>query len=177
MTGGVVKWTLGLALMQRDAPTDRSRGLELVKQQRATWLRERSRLYMVSSADMASAQETARCGDRDGALKVMRRALNHMFHRGTLGTVAWGTDLMVETPLNRGATGDVAEAQRAIDRLARIPLDDGVVARDTTLRRLRALLARARGDDVAYRDLADRYRTTASSHGFDGHIARAAAMT
>ena len=100
-----------------------------------------------------------------------------MFHRGTLGTVAWGTDFMVETPLNRGATGDVAEAQRAIDRLARIPLDDGVVARDTTLRRLRALLARARGDDVAYRDLADRYRTTASSHGFDGHIARAAAMT
>ena len=28
------------------------------------------------------------------------------------------------------------------------------MARDTTLRRLRALLARARGDDVAYRDLA-----------------------
>ena len=176
VTGDLVRWTLGLALMQREAPTDRRRGLEVVTLQRDTWLRERSRLYMVPGADMAVAQEAARCGERDGALKVMRRALNHMFHRGTLATAAWGTELLAEALLDRSATGDVAEAQSAIGRLARIPLDEGWVVPDTTLLRLRALLARARGDDVAYRDLADRYRATAISHGFEGHIARAEAM-
>ena len=40
--------------------------------------------------------------------------------------------------------------------------------RDIWLLRLRALLARARGDEVAYRDYRDRYRETATSLGFDG---------
>ena len=43
----------------------------------------------------------------------------------------------------------------AIDRAARLPADEGLVLRDIWLLRLRALLARARGDDVAYRDLAE----------------------
>ena len=44
------------------------------------------------------------------------------------------------------------------------------------LLRLRALLARARGDDDAHRDLANRYRAMAESLGFEGHIAWAMAM-
>ena len=52
----------------------------------------------------------------------------------------------------------------------------GLVIRDIWLLRLRALLARARGDDVAYRDLAIRYRAMAKSLGFEGHIAWAEAM-
>jgi hypothetical protein len=47
---------------------------------------------------------------------------------------------------------------------------------DITLLRLRALLAHARGDDAAYRDLANRYRAMAQSLGFEGHIAWADAM-
>ena len=54
--------------------------------------------------------------------------------------------------------------------------DDGSAMRDITLLRLRALLARARGDDVAYRDLVSRYRAMAESLGFEGHIAWAEAM-
>ena len=42
--------------------------------------------------------------------------------------------------------------------------------------RLRALLARAHGDAVAYADLRDRYRDMAKSLGFEGHIAWAEAM-
>jgi hypothetical protein len=42
---------------------------------------------------------------------------------------------------------------------------------------VRALLARARGDDVGYRDLASRYLAMAESLGFEGHIAWAGAMT
>ena len=52
---------------------------------------------------------------------------------------------------------------------------DGSAAREITLLRLRALLARARGDDVAYRDLVTRYRAMAESLDFDGHIAWAEA--
>ena len=45
------------------------------------------------------------------------------------------------------------------------------------LLRLQALLARARGDDVGYRDFRDRYRAMAKRLGFEGHIAFAETMT
>ena len=61
-------------------------------------------------------------------------------------------------------------------RLANLPALRDLVVRDIWLLRLRALLARARGDDVAYRDLASRYRAMAESLGFEGHIAMAEAM-
>ena len=77
----------------------------------------------------------------------------------------------METLLDRGTEADLAEAQSAIDRLANLPADEVSVVRDITLLRLRALLARARGDDVAYRDLVSRYRAMAESLGFEGHIA------
>jgi hypothetical protein len=47
---------------------------------------------------------------------------------------------------------------------------------EITLLRLRAQLARARGNDVAYRDLAIRYRAMAKSLGFEGHLDWAEAM-
>jgi hypothetical protein len=50
------------------------------------------------------------------------------------------------------------------------------LVRDIWLLRLSALLARARGDDVAYRDLVNRYRAMAKSLGFDGHKADVTAM-
>jgi adenylate cyclase len=42
--------------------------------------------------------------------------------------------------------------------------------------RLRALIARARGDAADYHDFVERYRAQAESLGLDGHIATAAAM-
>ena len=77
----------------------------------------------------------------------------------------------METLLERGADGDVAEAEAAIDRLADAPADDGLVIREIWLLRLRALLARARGDEDAYRDYRDRYRAMATELGFEGHMA------
>ena len=47
---------------------------------------------------------------------------------------------------------------------------------EITLLRLRALLARAHGDETAYRDYRDRYRTMATSLGFEGHMQWAEAM-
>jgi hypothetical protein len=123
------------------------------------------------------ARERARRGDREGALQLMRAAIDHMVHQGQL--LQWGipsTGVLVETLLDGGSDGDVAEAEAAIERLAAAQADDGPVAREVWLLRLRALLAKARGDDTGYRDYRDRYRAMATSLGFEGHMKWAEAM-
>jgi hypothetical protein len=70
----------------------------------------------------------------------------------------------------------VQEAAAAIEQLAAAPTDEGLVIRDIWLLRLRALLARAHGDEVAYRDYRDRYGALATSLGFEGHMKWAEAM-
>jgi hypothetical protein len=70
----------------------------------------------------------------------------------------------------------VAEAEAAITRLADAPTDDGLAVRDIWLLRLRAVLARAHGDAVAYAHFRERYGDMATSLGFEGHIAWAEAM-
>jgi hypothetical protein len=82
----------------------------------------------------------------------------------------------VETLLDRGTDIDVAEAEAAITRLADAPADDRMAGRDIWLLRLRALLARAHGDDTAYLDYRDRYRDMAKTLGFEGHISWGEAM-
>ena len=82
----------------------------------------------------------------------------------------------METLLDRGADGDVAEAEAAIAQLAAARTDDGLVIREVTLLWLRALLAQAHGDEAAYRDYRDRYRDMAKSLGFEGHMEWAEAM-
>jgi adenylate cyclase len=57
-----------------------------------------------------------------------------------------------------------------------VPTEPGFVLHDIFLLRLRALLARTRGDEAAYRDFRDRYRRMAKTLGFEGHIAWAEAM-
>jgi hypothetical protein len=107
----------------------------------------------------------------------MFAAVDQLVREGQL--LSWGipaTGVLVETLLDRGAESDVAEAEAAIQRLAAAPADEGLVIRDIWLLRLRALLARARGEDVAYRDLVQQYRAMAESRGFEGHIAMAEAM-
>ena len=108
---------------------------------------------MVPVTELLAARERARRGDRDAAIPVMRKAVDELHQAGRLGSGVLGTGVLVETLLERGAEGDVAEAQEAIDRLANLPADQGSAMREITLLRLRALLARARGDDVAYRRL------------------------
>ena len=68
------------------------------------------------------------------------------------------------------------EAQAAIDRLAAVPTDPGIVLHELPLLRLRALLAKAHSDEAGYRDYRDRYRAMATSLGFEGHMKWAEAM-
>jgi hypothetical protein len=107
----------------------------------------------------------------------MRAAVGDLIGNGQL--LGWGvpaTSVVVKALLDRGADGDVAEAEGAIERLAAAPADDGLVMREVWLLRLRALLAQAHGDEAGYRDYRDRYRDMAITLGFEGHIAWAEAM-
>ena len=170
----VAEYGLAGALLNRDAAADRHRGLELMVETRKL-VRERSP-FLVPVAELWVARERAGGGDRDAAIAVMRQAVDELHQAGRPFYGVWGTGILVETLVERGAEGDLAEAQEAIDWLANLSADDGSAMRDITLLRLRALLSRARGDDVAYRDLVDRYRAMAESLGFEGHIAWAEAM-
>ncbi len=107
----------------------------------------------------------------------MRATVDHLFREGQLLT--WGvpaTGVLVETLLDCGDESDVAEAEAAVERLAVAPADEGQVMRDIWLLRMRTLLARAHGDETAYRDYRDRYSNMAKTLGYEGHIAWAEAM-
>jgi len=168
------EYSLGGVLLCRDDAADRHRGLELIVRARDTWMPERMP-SLVPVADLFISRERGRRGDRDAAIPVMRKAVDDLHQEGRLGYVVSGTGLLVETLLDGGSEGDLAEAHEAIDRLANLP-DDGSAILEITLLRLNALLARSRGDDVAHRDLVSRYRAMAESLGFEGHIAMAQAM-
>jgi class 3 adenylate cyclase len=168
------EYSLGGVLLYRNAAADRHRGLEMMVQARE-WQRERMP-SLVPVTELLVAQEWARRDDRDAAIPVMRKAVDELHQEGRLGYGVWGTGVLVETLLERGAEGDLAEAQEAFDWLANLSADDGSAMGEITLLRLRALFDRARGDDVAYRDLVSRYRAMAESLGFEGHIAWAEAM-
>jgi hypothetical protein len=170
--------TLGVALVHRPTVAERDRGQTLLAEFSEVFLRQGHNLAEVPLIEVYAARERARRrGDRDDAIPPMRAAVDHLFREGQL--LAWGipaTGVLVETLLDRGADDDVAEAEAAIERLAAAPTDEGLVLRDIWLLRLRALLAKAHGDEASYCDYRDRYRAMATSLGFDGHIAWAEAM-
>jgi hypothetical protein len=172
---GLAAYTLAVGLLTRDDAAGRQRGLELMMQARDIWLRSRA-LFLIPVTDLWEARETARRGDLDAAIRVMRHAVDELRQAGNLFYGVWGTGVLVETLLDRGAEGDVAGAQEAIDWLANLRAEEVWMPREITLLRLRALLARARSDTAAYRELVGQYRAMAESLGFEGHIAWAEAM-
>ena len=131
---------------------------------------------MVPVIDLWGRPERARRGDRDAAIAVMRQAVDELHQAGRPFYGVWGTGVLVQTLLERGAEGDLAEAQEAIDRLANLRADQGSAMLDITLLRLRALLARARGDDIAYRDLLESLPRHGGIAWLRRHIAWAEAM-
>ncbi len=172
----LARMALGVALVHRPTDAERNRGQQLLAEVSDAFVRQGYLLWDVPLVHVYLAREQFRCGDRDHALPLMRAAVDHLFGEGQLLT--WGipaTGVLVETLLDRGADGDVTEAEAAIERLAAAPTD-GLAVRDIWLLRLRTLLARARRDDAAYTGSRDQYREMAKTLGFEGHIAWAGAM-
>jgi hypothetical protein len=174
---GFIQGTLGLALVHRQKAAERDRGQKLGAEVSKVLLNQKRNLCDLPIVEVYLARERARGGDRDDAIALMRSTVDHLFRTGRL--LLWGipaTGVLVETLLDRGTDGDVAEAEAAIERLAAAPADEGLVIRDIWLLRMRALLAQAQGDEASYRDYRDRYRAMATELGFEGHIVWAEAM-
>src|SRR3984957_8833601 len=173
----LARMTLGTALVHRPTAAQRDRGQKILAEVGEVFRCRGHNLCELPIVEVYSARESARCGDRDDAIPLIRAAVDHLFRDEHL--LAWGipaTGVLVEMLLDGGAAADLAEAQAASGRWAAAGADEGLVMRETWLLRLRALLARAYGDDTAYRDYRDRYRDMARTLGFEGHIAWAAAM-
>jgi class 3 adenylate cyclase len=174
MALALAEGSLGFALLTRGVAADHSRGLELIRHFREV-VGEHSP-FLIPLGELWLAGERAGRGDRDAAIPMMRQAIDELRRAEYLFYGVWGTAVLVETLLERGADGDLAEAEEMIDRLTDLPATADSAVLDITLLRLRALLALARGDEVTYRELVSRYRAMAESLGFEGHIDWAAAM-
>jgi hypothetical protein len=174
---GLARLTMGLALVHR-ASANHQRGLGLLGQVRESCLHQRFWLAELPIANVYIARERASHGDRDGAIPLMRQAVGVLSHDGQL--LGWGipaTGVLVETLLGRGGESDIQEAESAIERLAASLAGHRLVTGEVMLLRLHALLAQARGDKAAYRQFVDQYRAMATSHGFEGHMAMAEALS
>ena len=115
----IAQMTLGFALVHRDTAAQRDRGQKLLAEVSDVFVRRGHNLGDLPIVNVYVARERARRGDRDEAIPFMRAAIDHLFREGQL--LAWGvpaTGVLVETLLERGADGDVHEAEAAIDRLA-----------------------------------------------------------
>jgi adenylate cyclase len=166
----------GVTLVHSHGP-HREAGFELLAKIREKALDEQFTLTAVPIVDIHTASEKARFGDLDGAIDLARTVVDDLFDSGGCIWSALATTVLVEALLQRGGNGDLGAAQAAIDRLAAVPTDPGFVLNEITLLRLRALLARAHGDEARYREFRDRYRAKATSLGFEGDMALAEAMT
>ena len=167
--------TRGLILVSQ--PGQRAAGLELLNSFREACLGNDLSMWWRRFVDTDVAKEKARVGDLGVAIALARDAVDFRFASGDMTTRGPAVTVLVESLLKRGADGDISEAAEAIERLAAVPIDPGFVLHELPLLRLRALLARAHGDEAGYRDFADRYRTMANDLGFEGHIAIAEAMS
>ena len=154
--------TLGVALVHRHTAAERDRGQKLLAEVSDVFLRWGHNLAELPIVDVYLARERARRGDRDDAIPLMRAAVDHLFREGQL--LAWGvpaTGVLVETLLDRGADGDVAEAEAAIERLAAAPTDDG----SGCARHLAAAAARAAGPRPRRRHRLPRLSGSLPRHG------------
>ena len=69
---GLARWALGMALVHRDSPAERERGLAVLGQVRDMCLQGRFYQFTLAAVDVYTARERARCGDPDSAIPQMR---------------------------------------------------------------------------------------------------------
>jgi class 3 adenylate cyclase len=171
MAPSFARMALGVALAHRHTAAQRDRGLTLMAEVSDVFARHAHNLADRPLVQVYMAREMAWRGDLDEAIPLMRAATDHLVREGQL--LAWGipaTGVLAQTLLDRGADGDVAEAEAVIERLAIAPADEDRVIRDIWLLRLHALLARVHSDAAAYTELRDRYRNMATTLGLEGHM-------
>jgi adenylate cyclase len=164
----------GIVLVHQHGP-EREHGFDLLAQVREAAL-QAPVIAATPVVDIRTAEERLRSGDLVGAIDLSRAVIDYLFAVGEMIYRGPATTVLVETLLRRNAPGDLQEARAAIDRLTAVPTEPGFVLHQLPLLRLRALLARAQGDETGYCDYRDRYRAMANDLGFEGHMAIAETM-
>jgi adenylate cyclase len=139
----------GLVLINQGG-SQRAAGFALLAQYREAHLLHGYAKNVVRTVDTEIAKEKARTGDIDGAIQLARAVVDYTFDAGDMLSLGEATRVLVESLLQRGTSADLKEAQAAIDRLAAEPTDPGFILFELPRLRLRALLARARGDAATY---------------------------
>ena len=169
------RFARGVTLLYRDGE-DREAGLDLLRQTRGACLQERFSTTTLAFIDGLFAKEKARTGDVDGAIESARSILARMSDTGEALGHGGAAGTLVELLLTRGDDADLREAREIVDSLASAPIDPGNVLDEITSLFMRAFLAQAEEDQVAYRGFAERIRTMATALGAEGFIALASAM-
>ena len=170
------RFVRGLALVHHDRQ-DREEGFDLLNQAHDAILREQFSFAMRPVIELHYAKEKLRTGDLDGAIELSRAIVDQEYESGEMAFRAAAVAVLVESLVARAADADAREAEVAVERLAAVPTEPGFVVNEVALLRMRALLARCRGDQQGYHEWRDRYRAKASSIGLEGQIAMAEAMT
>src|SRR5262249_30678488 len=94
------RMTLGFTLVHRYPAAERDRGQKLLAEVGEMLVRGEHNLCDLPMVNLYLARETARRGDPDGAIPLMRAAIDHLVRRGQL--LSWGiaaTGVLVETLL------------------------------------------------------------------------------
>jgi class 3 adenylate cyclase len=172
-TLSVARTARGIVLAYREAP-ECDTGVALLRQVREETLRERFSRPVLAYVDIELARAKARSGDLDGAIELARPYAR--LNRDEVSVWGLAVSVLVESLLRRGGDAAVSAAEDAVAQFIAFATGSGFVVFDVLVLQLRALIARADGDEVGYRDTVARYRAMANSLGFDGHIAMADEM-
>jgi hypothetical protein len=173
-TLSMARFTHGVTLLHR-AGSHHAAGEELLVLARDA-TEQNGNVFGSMPADIGLAAVKARTGDIDAAIEAARAIVHSRSDGGEMVMGGPATEVLVESLLQRGTAADVREAEAAIDGLAAVPTDKGAVLLELPILRLRALLARALGNQSGYEHMVNRYRTRARELGFEGHMAIAATM-
>ena len=169
------RWVLGLVLAHHRG-ADRGLGLDLLEAARQTARQQQYSMGAAPMIDIEIARAKLRLGDVDGAVEDSRKVFNELLDTGGMLWHGPAITILVESLLTRGGDTDLLEAHDAIGQLEAVPTEPGLVFHELPLLQVRTLLAQAYGDAVLYRNFFERYRATARSVGFEGHMASANAM-
>lgn len=168
--------TSGVALFHHGGAA-RPKGLQLLAAARGAAARERFVMVVLPIVDIHLAVCKADAGDVDGAIELAQAAIDALLASGEMMWRGLATIVLVKALLRRGSEPDVQNARAAIERLQAEAATLGLLVCDLALVRAQALMARADGDEIGYRRLAERYRRMVTPYGFEPDLATVEAMT
>jgi adenylate cyclase len=154
----------------------RLRGLDFLNRVRTMAVDGRYNVTTIHLVDAVVAQQKTLDGDVVAAITLARNAFGEFVRGRDVLWAGYATNVLVEALIQRNGPGDIEDARSAVEALDAFRTDHGVVVYEIWLFRARTLLARAQGDDAAYRAHRDRYRALAHDVGFEGHMKWAAAL-